>query len=89
MICTILTSKFSVNSHTFINGYFQTIVREEGIPPCPPVSHNIAHVGRFTESSGRFYYRNIVGITFYKSQSCHYGVPEVGEAGRGGGLNYL
>ena len=32
----------------------------EGIPPCPPVSHNIAHVGRFSESSGTFYYISVI-----------------------------
>ena len=42
-----------------------TIVREEGIPPCPPVSHNIEHVGRFTESSETFYYINIAGHILY------------------------
>ena len=34
---------------------------EGGNTSCPPVSQNIAHVGRFSESSGTFYYTNIVG----------------------------
>ena len=34
---------------------------EGGNTSCPPVSQNIAHVERFSESSGTFYYTNIVG----------------------------